>query len=655
MAYNRKDNPKSGGTHNKASRKPHYKKIVMPADISQPEETITAAYNFVSLPVAVLPSPMQGDENWNLMDDRTRHDKFATYIAEQGSCTGRIVLRLKTLTPLFIGTGAKEDEFFSPVNDKPVIPGSTLRGMTKNIFKIITAGAMRCNEDFVDKKLYFRQMIGSKNHPEDIALYNEYMVERMTSEVPDPDNPSKNISESKTQPGFIFRKKHDSTYYIAPCTYDPKKRFYHQNYDNVPYWTSCIVWDAVHKGAFVVTKISNSKDPKTNKFRKKIKTYYLTKPRWDEAVSIPTDILNGYRDDAKRTGVELIEPSGQYILFGDKAANFIDEPDITFLAPCFFVMKDKTVTAFGHGRFFRIPYLRSIGDRVPKNIKNEDIIDFSDAVFGRKELWAGRVSFSNAQIEGTPVFTQSKGEVKPLLSANPTSFQFYLKQTTWPPKTWDEPRAITIRGYKQYWHQYISENGWKADGINPNEKLRHIIHPLTENNEFIFSIRFRELSPIELGALLKVFQLAEQGEHIAYKLGLGKSLGMGSVNITITDIQLDQTERYTTLFSHGQWSEAVKHVDAKPYVQQFDDYVAQQFKDNMESYHEVIQELRLLLDWDNTKQNQWNERVKMIGYVPKIRYNKQIFDRNGNPRTELDKRYAKRIILPTAEAVVKKV
>ena len=90
----------------------------------------TGPYNFVPLPKKILSAKFDGAEN------------FREHIAERGKLSGEIFLELETLTPLFIGNGGNAPKSFAPVGT-PIIPGSSLRGMFKNILKIVTCGAFR--------------------------------------------------------------------------------------------------------------------------------------------------------------------------------------------------------------------------------------------------------------------------------------------------------------------------------------------------------------------------------------------------------------------------------------------------------------------------------------------------------------------------------
>ena len=161
--------------------------------------------------------------------------------------------------------------------------------------------------------------------------------------------------------------------------------------------------------------------------------------------------------------------------------------------------EDGEITSFGHGRSYRIPYKNSIGDRLPGVLQtNSDIIDFSDAVFGRKEDWAGRVSFEDAHLMA-PAKSGSKAQIKPLLGANPTSYQLYLTQQDWPPAHWDSDAPVELRGYKMYWHKNIGTNDWQLRNNSKNQKIIKQIEPLLAGNAFSSAIHFRNLTAVELG------------------------------------------------------------------------------------------------------------------------------------------------------------
>lgn len=414
-----------------------------------------------------------------------------------------------------------------------------------------------------------------------------------------------------------------------------------KTYGTVPE-KSGVNWNIRKKIVYILTgkQPKNKTEPKDGNKQEKKNIRYLYSPDWEKAMPVPDRIIQEYRDDTRRRGVNLLEDKGsskqQVPLRGRAARDFADRNDIDFIVPCFYTNnEDGEITSFGHGRSYRIPYQKSVGDRLPAVLqKNPDIVDFADAVFGRKEDWAGRVSFEDAHLT-SPAKLGSKDWVKPLLGANPTSYQLYLTQNDWPPAHWDSDAPIELRGYKMYWHKKLGNNGWQAEGQEASPKITKQIEPLLEGNKFSSAIHFRNLTAVELGALLKVFRLRESNEAIVYKLGMGKSLGMGSVRIKM-ELYLD-SERYKSLFDDGKWQKSSKSADVRNFIEAFDAYVKEHLGSAEESYQASLKNLRIMLDWNNTGRPGWADEDSNVIDV----------------RDFKNDQFKKKKILPTPEQIVK--
>ena len=400
-------------------------------------EIATAPYNFVSLPKTVLASPMDG----NAVTDEERTLNYRTHVLEKGQFSGRIELTIETKTPVFIGTGVgiAEDKdlelFFSPTG-VPMIPGSSLRGMIKNLFKIVTCGAMRAGEDYQD------------------------------------------------------------------------------------------------------------------------------------AITVR-------------------------------------------------VMKEKCE--------------KRVSDHVEQ--ENANSIDYADAVFGCKELWASRLAFTDA-LPKEQIQMDKPGFPKILSSPKPTAVQLYLEQKhgAKKPVGWDSDALI--RGYKLYWHQRNCADWRNKDQHEANDQTAHKIQPVKKGTKFFANIRFERLSEDELGALLKTLRI--NGDHLCCKIGKGKSLGLGSIEITSSLVLMDMKASYLNVFDEmGEWNRAESTADnakIQKLITAFDNYV----KDREINYDKSIEELRHMLDWNNTEIRGWKEEIEQMSIQDKR------------------KPFQKRWILPTALEVGKK-
>ncbi|MEA1883590.1 MAG: TIGR03986 family CRISPR-associated RAMP protein, partial [Thermotogota bacterium] len=203
----------------------------------------------------------------------------------------------------------------------------------------------------------------------------------------------------------------------------------------------------------------------------------------------------------------------------------------------------------------------------PKNIQNhipnktKKILDMTEALFGDTEHISGRVSFEDANFTGdkNQAF-EATTSPKILSSPKPTTFQHYLEQPqgTYTPKdqlnNWND--NAPIRGHKMYWHRN-NPNWSEGKPIRDRNDTQHtIITPVKTGSTFKGTIRFENLTEVELGALLFVLELKE---NLCHKIGMAKPLGLGSIKIKPTLKLIDRHSeqgRYATLFSNSDWHTA---------------------------------------------------------------------------------------------------
>ena len=615
------------------------------ADNSQ---SATAPYNFVGLPDKPLSSEI---------DNAT---EFAEHIKNHGKFSGEIILDIETLTPLFFGGNSKDSTItFSPTGD-PIIAGSSLRGMLKNIFKIVTCGTFRGRtesqkkgEDFNDEHIYYRCLMGVGKYFWTKDLNKEYNS-RMTSNVKGKDgkfHPAKNA-----RCGFLIQTT-DNEYYIAPSIYahDRKtdriliKEYEEKFNDRVQIRNdSRVTWHG--REAYIITgsqkylydeeSYERLKDKKSagKQFIRFTKIDYVD---WSKRIELPDDVRKSYEHDRNRGGVDLFKDRG--ILKREELLTLVKNlpEDVKTLIPCHYLEEGGQVTAFGHGQCFRIPYQKSIGDIVPSALNDKEfkIIDLADAIFGRDKNWASRVLFDDA-VPISEVRTLEKSTAHPLMQPNPTSYQLYLKQnlqqTNGILNHWDKLNA-QIRGYKLYWHNAFAD--WKANeseklldaGKSADKRLTKEITPLAKGSKFQSKIRFKNLSEVELGALMMIFDL-NGAKSPAYKIGMGKPFGFGSIRITPT-LYIENADAYENIFDVNGWKNPYGAVDAKKYLDAFKNYV--QMKEMTSIWEGVMKELNAILDWDKKPSSQ---KIKSM---------------SGDTKNGIDERFRQRTPLQTIFEVMK--
>lgn len=214
---------------------------------------------------------------------------------------------------------------------------------------------------------------------------------------------------------------------------------------------------------------------------------------------------------------------------------------------------------------------------------------------------AGRVQFFDGRFDdANPWRAGGYFKLAILGSPKPTATYMYLLDSKAKPDflvNYDS-KGAKLRGRKYYWH-----HGIKAFNINPKtgklEWQRVFTSPTTGqdksnvtlkqvidvNKQFSFSLRFENLHPVELGALLWALKL-EPGWH--HRLGLAKPLGFGSLSLAgLKVFEINRKNRYANLLDLGKTETADWQ---KKYVDLFKQAMKERFGedfDELENYQDL--------------------------------------------------------------------
>lgn len=342
-------------------------------------------------------------------------------------------------------------------------------------------------------------------------------------------------------------------------------------------------------------------------------------------------------------------------------------------APIFFVDPqthgERKIRYFGHTPNFRIPaQLAGAGraanplDFAPAHLRQGKTPDLTEAIFGWVEepeqplegQRAGRIFVSDARFaqadDGLWLATEPTW-LHTLSTPKPTTFQHYLVQDKTRGHDPDNlsslahygsaPETTQIRGYKHYWTK-----GSTPDIRASAKELQHKnqltqVRPVKPGVHFTFTIRFENLSAIELGALLWTLTLPGGGQaDYCHRLGMGKPLGMGAVQIAPTLIVDQRPDRYKSLFAGVQWAEPATQADPAEYVTAFEQYMLPSLQSTSASLSQLprIRTLLTLLQWREGTRNWQNETRYME------------IERESKPKDEQNE-YKNRPVLPTPEEV----
>lgn len=543
-----------------------------------------APYNFISLPTDICSPPdmwnnprrsiapvMIEDKAGNVKEDveatklarETICDIYEEYIQKHGEHSGYVELKITTTRDTLVGMPTEkngESTFFSIKNNEPMIPGSSLRGMTRNLFKIMTASGFRADEDFNERVLYYRDIASADDSSE---LKGEYSRNHY------------NDNEANILGGFLVRiRVNDGStkwrvYRDSSLDLKAKEQPRTNN-------KTSIDWKLFDEA---IKKVENStRLVEANGLSCKVKVNLIgTQPSNEYTITWnPKDFydvndvtIETYLDDARRgrNSINLLYKQGKTDQYGVNGGaleskdleKLLGVEGVDMIAPCFFVLDQDTgkVKHFGHTKYYRIPYNYSIADRVPSNLKMQ-YVDFTDLVFGLKEFWGGRVYFGDAKLEKNDKNGILKGESKIyrdtpmesiLLGGNSTSYQMYLVQKDVSERVhWNHDKA-EIRGVKQYWHRFKVEPYLPDKNFDIVSKLSNIVKV---GNVFKGKVYFKNLTTEELGALCKVLFIATgesdnkateeldittnnntttRSDTRRFKIGKGKSIGLGTIDI----------------------------------------------------------------------------------------------------------------------------
>jgi CRISPR-associated protein (TIGR03986 family) len=546
------------------------------------------------------------------------------------------------------------DFFYNPTNYRPLIPGSSLRGMLRTLVEIVTYS--KIHKVSGNQKVFFRAVAAPSNDP----LTEEYKKKLCKMEH------GKWVNQVKA--GYLQQQSDGSwRIYIA------------DNIEGQPF-----IWikKSVVKNSDVDLIDLDDIDYYPQGFSKLIKVRFdevtLHKNKGYIATQISQNNPDHHYQGCLVTSGNMIEgnPEGQsprqyHCLIGEKTDEYVEidgyaiedycaaltdfqkkyfNEQVGILkndSPVFYCepKEGENVTLFGHSPNFRVSCTppnkngraASVTDFIPASLRSSDnpTMDMSEAIFGwvkdkksDNQARAGRVFITDAVVDSKSFDDQIwyqenlEDRIVPKILASPktTTFQNYLVQTDSEAKRENlkhygsEPiKDTVIRGHKLYWHQknvdYNSIAETNMEEIDKKPKQYTKIRPIRSQVSFDFKIYFENLTDEELGALLWVLDLANEKENRCYvndgqdyrfSLGMGKPYGMGAVKITSQQLWLSQRQekRYKKLFDGDKWETGNYNdtqVEADCCVEAFKGYVLERIGEDPNSQLENVPRIKMLL------------------------------------------------------------
>lgn len=539
---------------------------------------ITAPYNFV--PLYHLPYLPEWGEA--VCQDAPFED----------STCGTFKLKVTAKTPTFVRGTDDKSQFFQTPDKKLAIPGTTLRGMLRNVVEIAS----------------FSKMTRVNNHTYGVRdlhnqeLYGQHMAKIM---------PAKN-GKSLPLPlvGAGWLRKKDETFEIIPCdfakihyerliayskqigvkNFDPGRK--QSSVDKYDFWKASLkafaqielLRDGLQNGwVGSLGQITGIANAKSEQFYKEGTLVFTGQPsQWDPkhlnrgggghpkhhdfffynrqsrslvVDSATMDAFNFvHRDSGQQNRMES-SPNREWGFWKKKLEQENAE------VPVFYLCDEKgKLRAFGLAMMFRLAYKNSTLQAVRATQKDDKNYDLSELIFGHVPLDAhtsdaemhaalkGRVSIGLALAQGT---LKHIGIQNLILGAPKASYYpAYVEQGAEPGEhpqgkgKWksymDDTANLRVRGWKRYrpqekWGDFegLDRAGTDVKKMDvKSDKVKTSFNPVDVGSSFVAPVRIHNLRKVELGALLWAIQLGgfKEGVHV---LGMGKPYGFGSVILTI--------------------------------------------------------------------------------------------------------------------------
>jgi len=550
---------------------------------------VTAPYHFVPLSKwTCLPS-------WSA---NISHDQpFADGIS------GQLDIKINNHSPLLIGSNERDANVVNFIKDptgQPYIPGSSLRGMLRNVLEIASFADM----NFVDDARFGARDI-SNSKMNYATFYKKHNVvsgwlnfkdDWFFSEV-------ENVEVKYDELDGINSKTDPITKYeefsiedeINFSTYDKEKKrnnktvkiTYAKLIDNKDKSTNNI-----KKGHIVFVGAMHNNDYK----KCKVGDYIFFQPKEnDKKTILKSEIVRDFEISHKLYGGEYKHKN--IVLGKDKITlyEYLQKRQNSKYGIPVFALKDKggNITALGLAKMMKIAVPNGIHNLLNqhKSIDQNNAdeikarrVDLVQAIFGMTRNAAGfslksRLSFSDAPIQGN---YRELNDLNSTVLGGPKASYFpaYLEQTT--------DKNGRCRSYQDYFTHNAQLSGWKRYPVRdikklklpppPNENKNVAVHlkPLDTGACFNAKLRFHNLKKAELGAILWALSFGDQ-DNTYHSLGMGKPYGLGQITLKVKS-QNHQTcsneslshqalitcftdymdEQYQQAFKEGHWSESAQ-------------------------------------------------------------------------------------------------
>jgi CRISPR-associated protein (TIGR03986 family) len=436
------------------------------------------------------------------------------------------------------------------INGKPGIPGSSLRGMVRTLFEILSMAPL---EPINDRRMFYRAVGVSADNtdPSFEPQAERYKDLLYQNPIGNPSYPAAKVGllEQDGPRWVIHPMKTQNIYRYADEKYNGNFGFWEVKFQKPP-----VPWDIVRgfpagNGPTDGWLICSGLMPGVHGKHRQ----WVVHNDPDRTAGAEIKVEEDLRRDFLEEGVT------QWMSSRGKGRNFEYHRNLKSGRPVFYVCDAGKLLGFGHTPFFRIPYAHT-AESLRQKASEKLWGDMAKSVFGAliADGKSTRVFFEDACCTSDALLPPAEEKSVVLGSPKPTTYQHYLHQDSFKHNEiqfWDSNPQARLRGHKLYWHRPPAEYPVPP---NNNQDVATKLKPVCQNDRdgeplrFKSRIRFDNLSEEELGCLLLVFDLPNDAVERAHKIGMGKPLGLGSFKIKIDKIMsIPRKARYEKLLDNG--------------------------------------------------------------------------------------------------------
>lgn len=473
----------------------------------------------------------------------------------EGGLSGTLSYEIETQTPTLVGEEqvGMDKKFFITPDGVPAIPGTTLKGMLRGVLESITHSRLTQLED---KVLSFRDLNMPKyrNFLTDTLGKDKYKTKTKSGWLKFENGQWKlfatnvyRIENSEIERVFNIKIKdreaekiYQSVKGIQKVTFtaNPEEEHDHSGDKKLIYAKATGLNKGKEHGYLIFTGQIN---PAYKKPGNKHMNFIFQEPQAEQTFA-DANVIKGFLAIVQKKDSQDKSNIFEY-LKAQKHPNGI---------PVFYLCDAaEKVTSLGLAQMYRIPYKHSIADLRPEAHKEHlDKLDFATLLFGdinENQARKGRVSFGLAKLTNPQQAKFIKTDKIVLGSPKPSFYPSYINQTTTQSNaynTYDTDNAV-IAGRKQY---LIQKNHNQNIPKAPTDNVASVLHAIDKGHIFKGTLRFHNINPVELGALLWCLTLGEEDSSQYYhNIGMGKAYGFGKIKIKLNQIQFADAQTEDTL------------------------------------------------------------------------------------------------------------